>query len=130
MRRSVSRCALAVLAAAVLVLPSVAAEKTAKSPSAPAGNAAAAAREQVHQALLAESLGDNDERGRRLAKALLSAPDLPEANWHAARVNIDGEWLPLSQVVNRAVSDPALQKYRELREKAVGGAKAIRDLAR
>jgi hypothetical protein len=128
MQRSLLVCALTALAAAILASSSHAAEKT--PTAAPAADAAVKeAREHLQQALLAETLGDNQERAARLGKALLAAPDLPEANWHSARVRVGNEWLPLSQVVNRAQSDPNLQEYRELRDKAVT-AKALRDLAR
>jgi len=120
------------LAALGLVLGGTeAAERAAKSSGAATNKGAEAeAKEQVHQALLAETLGNNEERAARLTKALAGQPDLPEANWQAARVQVDGQWLPLSQAVTRAANDPNVSKYRELREKAAGNVKLLRELAR
>jgi hypothetical protein len=88
-----------------------------------------AARELVSQALKAEAAGDNDRRGELLYRAWLAAPQLPEANWHTARVQSEGEWLPLAQAAARAAANPDRVKYEELRERATN-AKALRDLAR
>ena len=107
-----------------------AAEKAGKKTTAGPSSADGDARQNVHQALLAESRGDNAQRSRRLAAALLVAPDLPEANWHTARVLVEGKWLPLVKVNSQAASDPDLPRYRELRDKAANDPKALRDLAR
>jgi hypothetical protein len=88
------------------------------------------AREDVHQALLAESLGNNEARAQRLQKAWLAAPNLAEVNWHMARVHVDSQWLPVAQAVSQTISDPDLVKYRELRDKAASNVKLLRDLAR
>jgi hypothetical protein len=113
--------------------PLVAADKQTRPDVDPA--AEAAAREQVEQALRAESLGDNDQRAEKLAAAYLAAPQAPVANWHQARVQSEGEWLPVAVAVHRHVNDPNSKKYSELRERVMrsdtpsSGVKALRDLA-
>ena len=59
-------------------------------------------------------------RASRLMDAWKSAPDLAEANWHMARVRVDGQWETVAQVANHTANDPDWAKYRELREKAAG----------
>src|SRR5213593_456630 len=117
-----------VLALAVAVWPAVAADKAGKASSTPSP-ADDAAREEVHQALLAETVGNNEERSRRLMKALEIAPEFPEANWHLARIKANGAWLPVAEAMERADSNAEVQKYRELRAKAVNNLKPLRDLA-
>jgi Pretoxin HINT domain/HEAT repeats len=116
MRRSLLAIGVFALGFLLVGMRIMAAERAVKK--AAAAPADVEARENIHQALLAETLGDNAERGRRLAKAWISAPDLPEANWHTARVRVDGKWLSLAEVTNQTSSDPNLALYRELREKA------------
>lgn len=93
------------------------------------------AQSLVQQALLAESLGNNDQRAQRLSQALLAAPQSSEVNWHLARVQCEGEWLPIAVAVNRYSTDPDREKYTKLREKVLrsdspaSGVKALRDLA-
>jgi hypothetical protein len=111
-------------------LAAAAADKGIKKESAAPPEGERQAREHVEQALLAEARGDNAERTRRLREALVAAPDLPEANWHAARVFSGGAWLPLAQVTSQTAGDPDWTQYRDLRGKAGASPKALRDLAR
>jgi hypothetical protein len=92
--------------------------------------AVATARQDVAAALKAEAAGDNDERARSLARALSTAPLLDEANWHAARVRIDDEWLTLAEAEKEASRDGRLSEYRTLRDEAHGNIKLTRNLAR
>jgi len=92
--------------------------------------ALADAKEDVAQALLAETQGDNAARTKRLTKAWLAAPDLPEANWHLSRIRIADSWRPLAEVVSQAASDPNQEQYRSLRDKAAENPRALRELAR
>ena len=92
--------------------------------------ALADAKEDVAQALLAETQGDNATRSKRLTKAWLAAPDLPEANWHLSRIRIADSWRPLAEVVSQAASDPNQEQYRSLRDKAAENPRALRELAR
>lgn len=113
-------------------LLSVGAADKASPPASPGAPSAtlAEAREHLQQALLAENRGDNEERSRQLSLALAAEPNLPEANWHTARVQVGGEWLPLAQAVSRTSNDPLRAKYRALRDKAGSSPRALRDLAR
>jgi len=104
---------------------SIAAEKAPKETP-----LAAAAKKQVESALRAEAAGDNDRRTELLSGAIQSAPDLREANWHLARVQISGKWLPLDEAEQHAASDQLLAEYRRHRSEAGEDAKAIRGLAR
>jgi hypothetical protein len=88
-----------------------------------------AAREHVQQALFAESLGDNDERAKRLAAASLAQPNLPEAHWHLGRVQVSGKWLPLADAEALAAEDANLRKYRQQRD-AAKNPKMLLNLAR
>jgi hypothetical protein len=130
MSRSVSSLSLVLV---FLCCPLVAADKQIRQDVDP--QAEAVAREQVQQALRAESLGDNEQRTERLAAAFLAAPQAPVANWHQARVQCEGEWLPVALAVHRRLNDPNSKKYSELRERVVrsdsvaSGVKALRDLA-
>jgi hypothetical protein len=104
---------------------SFAADKTPK-----ATEAELKAREEVKAALTAEAGGDNEGRASRLMDAWKAAPDLAEANWHMARVHVDGQWETVAQVANHTANNSDWAKYRELREKAAGNPKAVRDLGR
>jgi FOG: HEAT repeat len=97
---------------------------------APDQTALADAREDVSQALLAETLGNNAERTKRLTKAWMAVPELAEANWHMARVHVADQWKPLAEVVSAAAQDPDQEQYSTLRDKAAGNPRALRDLAR
>lgn len=71
----------------------------------------------VKSALEAEAAGDNGRRNELLAAALADAPDLPLANWHLARVNVLGGWVPTEDAVAAAAADPNVTTYLELRDK-------------
>jgi hypothetical protein len=130
MRRFVSMCLLACFAA-TFVAPNRAADKATKANSVPAPSATAAdAHEHVHQALLAETLGDNVERASRLATALEADGQSAAAHWHSAEVAVDGNWLTLAKAEQTHSADPRLDVYRGLRAKAAGSPKLLRDLAR
>jgi len=92
--------------------------------------ATTAARKQVEAALRAEAAGDNDRRAELLANAIQTAPTMPEANWHSARVHVGGRWLALAEAEQQAASDAQLSEYRRLRDEAGENPKLIRGLAR
>jgi hypothetical protein len=87
------------------------------------------AREHVQQALLAESLGDNALRARHLSTASLAQPGLPAANWHLARVQVAGTWLPLAEAELLAANNADFRKHREQRD-AAKNPKMLQSLAR
>src|SRR5688572_30202874 len=76
------------------------------------------AREAVRQALVAETLGDNTQRARKLGEAILAAPELETANWHLARVKSGDKWKPLADVESQTAEDKTVADYRKLRDKA------------
>jgi hypothetical protein len=114
-----------VLAAVAFRPPcAAAADESPKESAAPV-----AARADVNAALEAEAAGQNERRSELLYQAWLAAGDLPEANWHTGRVQVDDGWLPLGEAVSRAASDADEAKYQELRDRAAGS-RALRELAR
>jgi len=135
MLRSFTAWTLALLAQCCALLTLAAADKLPRAAREAEAQANAEARELVQEALLAESLGDNERRSQRLAAAFDAAPQSPAANWNQARVRYDGEWLPVALAVHRHNNDPNSKKYIELREKVLrsdsptSGVKALRDLA-
>lgn len=88
------------------------------------------AEQLVQSALESERLGNEDRRETAIREALELASDLPAANWHAARLQIDERWVPLEQAQQSAAQDETLYKYRELREKAGDDPQALESLAR
>ena len=88
-----------------------------------------AARESVRQALVAETLGDNTLRARKLGQAFLAAPELDAANWHLARVRIGDKWLSLADAESQVAEDKTNAEYRKLRQNAET-ARALQVLAR
>jgi hypothetical protein len=88
-----------------------------------------AARESVRQALVAETLGDNTLRARKLGQAFLAAPELEVANWHLARVRVGDKWLPLTAAESLVAEDKAFAEYHKLRASAKT-VKALQALAR
>jgi len=126
MSRSISGCWFGSLV--ILVVASVQALSADKNAKPNPG--VAVAREQVEAALRAEAEGNNDRRAELLASAASAAPNLPEANWHLARVQIADKWLSLSEAEQQAADDPKLAEYRKLRDEAGGNPKLIRNLAR
>ncbi len=87
------------------------------------------AREQMQQALLAETLGDNTLRAKRLSTAWIDQPNLPAANWHLGRVQVAGKWLTLIEAEALASEDANLRKYRQQRD-AAKNPKMLLNLAR
>src|SRR5262245_959373 len=84
----------------------IAADKTAKpQDKTVAGEAAADAGEHVRLALLAESVGDNEQRSARLTEALEADNSLPAAHWHSGQVKLGSEWLSLATAETRAKVD-------------------------
>ena len=106
------RLALAGVLLAAIGPLSLAAEKT------PPAEDLDSARETVRQALVAETLGDNTQRARKLGEAILAAPDLDAANWHLARVKSGDKWLPLADAESQVAEDKTFVDYRNLRENA------------
>ena len=106
------RALLASLLLGLFCLPSLAADKT------PPADDQESAREAVRQALVAETLGDNTQRARKLGEAILAAPDLDAANWHLARVKSGDNWLALSDAETQVTDDTTFAEYRKLRDKA------------
>jgi Pretoxin HINT domain/HEAT repeats len=102
-----------------------AADKNPKNPE-----STAAAREQVAAALRAEIAGENDRRADLLNSAARTAPELPDANWHLARVQIGGKWVTLDEAQQEAANDQRLTEYRKLRDEAADNPKLLRGLAR
>jgi pretoxin HINT domain-containing protein/HEAT repeat protein len=92
--------------------------------------AEAKTREEVLAALRAEAAGDNEQRAKLLASAAAIAPELAEANWHLAKVQVGGKWRSLAAAQEYAANDPQLVEYRKLRNEAENNAKLTRNLAR
>lgn len=107
------------------VFPALSADKDAKP-----NPKADAARQQIADALRAEAAGDNDRRASLLAAAIRTAPDLPEANWQQAQVEIGGKWLTLDAAAEHFANDDQLTEYRQLRDAAGENPKLLRGLAR
>ena len=105
--------------------PLAAADKNPKKPE-----STTAAREQVAAALRAEIAGENDRRAELLTTAACSAPDLPEVNWHLARVKLAGKWVTLDEAQQEASNDQQLTEYRKLRDEVGDNPKLLRGLAR
>jgi len=120
---------LALISFALVASPSSAAPERAKAQSPQPTRAEIEAREQVQQALLAETRGDNTLRAKRLATAWLDQPNLPEGNWQLGRVQIGGKWLTLAEAEALAVEDAILRKYRQQRD-AAKNPKMLQALAR
>jgi hypothetical protein len=101
------------LGAAVLILGS--ADRA--LPEEGSADADAQAQELVQVALEYELEGENGHRQFMVTAALKAAPDLPEANWHAGRVQHEREWIDVADAQRLAAADPVLAQYRELRPK-------------
>src|SRR5262245_30784131 len=114
----------------IAFLPATALSLRAADKSPTQSSALVTARQDVAAALKAEAAGNNERRSDLLAKAWLAAPDLPEANWHMARVKDGERWALLAEITNERGDDPNRARYGELRDKAAGNPKALRDLAR
>jgi hypothetical protein len=119
----------ALISFALVPSPSIAAPERAKAQSPEPTQAEIEAREHIHQALLAETQGDNTVRVRHLATVWLDQPALAEANWHLSRVQVAGKWLTLSEAEALAAADANLRKYQQQRD-AAKNAKLLLALAR
>jgi hypothetical protein len=92
--------------------------------------AAEESKRKVNAALRAEIEGDNPRRGELLAEAVSSVPELSEANWHLARIQVGSQWFTLDNAQAVASRDPQLAEYRKLRDSAGENPKLLRGLAR
>ena len=75
-----------------------------------------AAEALVQKALLAEFSADSGDRGKLLGKALERDPDYAPARWHSGQVEVDGQWLTVSEVQRRAAADQRFTEYARLRD--------------
>jgi hypothetical protein len=87
------------------------------------------AREHLVQALLAETLGDNAARTKRLMTAIKTLPALNEAQWHLGQIEVSGKWQSLAAAEAAARNDAQQIEYRALRDGA-DNPKLVLNLAR
>lgn len=78
------------------------------------------AGDYVHAALRYELAGENDRRQSMLAAALAKEPNDAAANWCAARVLYNDQWMDVAEAQSRAAAEPTWTSYRALRERAAG----------
>lgn len=73
------------------------------------------AQKLVRAGLGAELENRSDARYERLRQALVDFPDDGPANWHAGRVRVGEEWLPVETAEERAAAEGRVAEYRQLR---------------
>ncbi len=92
--------------------------------------ATATPAELVKAALQSELDGASSLRATLLSDALARDSNFAPARWHSGFVRIDGDWVKVDDVPERAASDKKLTAYRKLRDAMVDTADNHRALAR
>ncbi|MCE5269421.1 MAG: HINT domain-containing protein [Planctomycetaceae bacterium] len=84
----------------------------------------------VRAAIESELAGRDDERSALLQKAIVDAPNDPQAHWQSGEVRVKGKWLPPADAVRAASSDTRLAQYAKRRDAAGPTAAQQASLAR
>ena len=92
--------------------------------------ATATPAELVQAALQSEVDGASSLRTTLLSDALERDPNFAPARWHSGFVRIDGDWIKVDDVPERATADKKLIAYRKQRDAIVDTADNHRALAR
>ncbi len=90
----------------------------------------APAERLVHEALLADLDGKQDERARLLAAALAADPEYAPARWQSGYVRLDDAWVAVDEAPRHFDASPQLSRYRKMRDGMVDTADNQRALAR
>ena len=81
----------------------------------------AAAADSVEKTLRREAAEGGDDRGELLSSKVLKSPQGDAAYWQSGFVydSTEKEWLRWDEIQERAAKDDRLERYRQMREKAV-----------